>query len=244
MRTAARQAAGTPRTGSRTEGSSRRSPPPWAARTVVHVGAGAGSYESTTLEVTAVEPSASMRAQRPAHLPAAIDAVAENLPFGDGTFDAAMTTLSVHQWGDVKAGLRECLEGEPHRPARHPHPGERALGSSRWRRCARPGSRSRRACRDGPGTRTGSVPDVPAPPRPGSTTRPELPGSRSGRRSSRRTGAVARTDRPSAPAAPWRGQPAGAFATGPGADGVPAEESFSRAHPSAALTASKTRQNW
>ncbi|MBV6700156.1 class I SAM-dependent methyltransferase [Kitasatospora aureofaciens] len=77
------------------------------ARTVVNVGAGAGSYESAAFDVTPVEPSASMRAQRPAHLPEAIDGVAENLPFADDTFDAAMTTFSVHQWSDVKAGLRE-----------------------------------------------------------------------------------------------------------------------------------------
>ncbi|KIF73242.1 ubiquinone biosynthesis protein [Streptomyces sp. 150FB] len=77
------------------------------ARTVLNVGAGAGSYESTALEVTAVEPSASMRAQRPAHLPPAIDGVAEDLPFADASFDAAMSTFSVHQWKDVRAGLRE-----------------------------------------------------------------------------------------------------------------------------------------
>ncbi|MEY9926188.1 hypothetical protein ABH926_000810 [Catenulispora sp. GP43] len=77
------------------------------ARTVVNVGAGAGSYESAAFEVTAVEPSASMRAQRPAHLPAPIDAVAESLPFDDDAFDGAMTTFSVHQWSDLKAGLRE-----------------------------------------------------------------------------------------------------------------------------------------
>ncbi|GGJ90822.1 hypothetical protein GCM10011583_22810 [Streptomyces camponoticapitis] len=77
------------------------------SRTVLNVGAGAGSYESTELDVTAVEPSAAMRAQRPAHLPAAVDAVAEDLPFGDGTFDAAMTTFSIHQWSDFEAGLRE-----------------------------------------------------------------------------------------------------------------------------------------
>lgn len=77
------------------------------ARTVVNVGAGAGSYESAAFEVTAVEPSASMRAQRPAHLPPAIDAVAERLPFPDNAFDAAMTTFSVHQWSDLKAGLGE-----------------------------------------------------------------------------------------------------------------------------------------
>src|SRR5262249_18780277 len=42
------------------------------ARTVLNVGAGAGSYEPTDRQVTAVEPSESMRAQRPAHLVAAI----------------------------------------------------------------------------------------------------------------------------------------------------------------------------
>jgi SAM-dependent methyltransferase len=77
------------------------------ARTVVNVGAGAGSYESTDRDVTPVEPSAVMRGNRPAHLPPAVDAVAEHLPFGDATFDAAMTTFSVHQWSDTRAGLRE-----------------------------------------------------------------------------------------------------------------------------------------
>jgi len=78
-----------------------------SAKTVLNVGAGAGSYEPADRPVTAVEPSASMRAQRPPHLPAAIDAVAERLPFPDGAFDAAMTTFSVHQWTDLDAGLRE-----------------------------------------------------------------------------------------------------------------------------------------
>ena len=77
------------------------------AHTVVNVGAGAGSYESVPLKVTAVEPSASMRRQRPAHLSPAIEGVAEHLPFPDNHFDAAMTTFSVHQWSDLEAGLRE-----------------------------------------------------------------------------------------------------------------------------------------
>jgi SAM-dependent methyltransferase len=77
------------------------------ARTVLNVGAGAGSYEPTDRDVTAVEPSAAMRAQRPPHLPAAIDAVAERLPFPDQHFDASMTTFSVHQWPDLRAGLAE-----------------------------------------------------------------------------------------------------------------------------------------
>ena len=69
------------------------------ARTVLNVGAGAGSYEPTGREVTAVEPSAVMRAQRPAHLSPAVDATAEQLPFADDSFDAGMTTFSVHQIG-------------------------------------------------------------------------------------------------------------------------------------------------
>ena len=77
------------------------------ARTVLNVGAGAGSYEPLDREVTAVEPSATMRAQRPAHLSQAIEAVAEALPFADQTFDAAMATSTVHQWPDLEAGLRE-----------------------------------------------------------------------------------------------------------------------------------------
>lgn len=77
------------------------------AEAILNVGAGAGSYEPTDRNVTAIEPSASMRAQRPAHLSQAIDAVAASLPFGDKTFDAAMATFTVHQWPDLKAGLAE-----------------------------------------------------------------------------------------------------------------------------------------
>lgn len=77
------------------------------AKTVLNVGAGAGSYEPTDRNVTAVEPSASMRAQRPAHLAVAIDAVAEALPFGDRSFDASMATVTVHQWSDLEKGLSE-----------------------------------------------------------------------------------------------------------------------------------------
>ncbi|KAJ5865146.1 uncharacterized protein N7529_007062 [Penicillium soppii] len=77
------------------------------AKTVLNVGAGAGSYEPVDRDVTAVEPSASMRSQRAAGLPAAIDATAERLPFADNSFDASMATFTVHQWSDLKAGLRE-----------------------------------------------------------------------------------------------------------------------------------------
>jgi SAM-dependent methyltransferase len=77
------------------------------ARTVLNVGAGTGSYEPTDRLLTPVEPSATMRARRPPHLPPAIDAVAERLPFADRSFDASMTVFSVHQWPNLAAGLRE-----------------------------------------------------------------------------------------------------------------------------------------
>ncbi|SDH14334.1 class I SAM-dependent methyltransferase [Nonomuraea jiangxiensis] len=77
------------------------------ARTVINVGAGAGSYEPEDRHVVAVEPSAAMRAQRPRHLAPAVDATAERLPFDDDSFDAAMATVTVHQWGDTERGLRE-----------------------------------------------------------------------------------------------------------------------------------------
>jgi len=77
------------------------------AKTVVNVGAGAGSYEPRDREVTAVEPSASMRAERPADRVPAIDATSEALPFDDDSFDAAMASVTVHQWPQLEKGLRE-----------------------------------------------------------------------------------------------------------------------------------------
>ena len=77
------------------------------ARTVVNVGAGAGSYEPPSREVTAVEPSAVMIAQRPAGAAPAVQASAERLPFDDDSFDAAMAVLTAHHWTDLDAGLGE-----------------------------------------------------------------------------------------------------------------------------------------
>ncbi|MEV7171822.1 methyltransferase domain-containing protein [Streptomyces sp. NPDC093224] len=56
------------------------------ARSVLDVGAGSGRYGNAARTVTGA---------------------AEGLPFADGEFDAAMTLLTVHQWSDVRAGLRE-----------------------------------------------------------------------------------------------------------------------------------------
>jgi ubiquinone/menaquinone biosynthesis C-methylase UbiE len=83
----------------------------WAAlgdaRTVLNVGAGTGSYEPPDREVIAVEPSAVMRAQRPAGAAPCVAASAESLPFEDQSFDAAMAFATVHHWLDPIAGLRE-----------------------------------------------------------------------------------------------------------------------------------------
>ncbi len=77
------------------------------ARTVLNVGAGSGSYEPPDRDVTAVEPSAVMRAQRPAGAARCVAAVAESLPFEDQSFDAAMAFATIDHWRDPFAGLRE-----------------------------------------------------------------------------------------------------------------------------------------
>ena len=90
----------------------------WAAlgdaRTVLNVGAGTGSYEPPDRDVLAVEPSAVMRAQRPAGAAPCVTADAQRLPFDDQSFDAAMAFATVHHWPDPIAGLREMR-----RVARH-----------------------------------------------------------------------------------------------------------------------------
>lgn len=77
------------------------------ANTIFNVGAGTGSYEPADRYVVAVEPSHVMLRQRPATAGPATRAIAEHLPFGDDAFDAAMAVLTVHHWGDQRAGLRE-----------------------------------------------------------------------------------------------------------------------------------------
>jgi SAM-dependent methyltransferase len=77
------------------------------ARTVVNVGAGAGSYEPRDRPVTAVEPSRTMIAQRPEGAAPVVQAAAEALPFPDRTFDAGLAVLTIHHWSDPVAGLHE-----------------------------------------------------------------------------------------------------------------------------------------
>lgn len=78
------------------------------ARTVVNVGAGAGSYEPRDRHVIAIEPSDVMAAQRPRELAPAVRATAGALPLRDGSVDAAMAVLSVHHWDhEQERGVRE-----------------------------------------------------------------------------------------------------------------------------------------
>ena len=83
----------------------------WAAlgdaQTVLNVGAGTGSYEPPDRHVLAVEPSALMRSKRPSDAAPCLAAAAEQLPFDDQSFDAAMAVCTVHHWQDPIAGLRE-----------------------------------------------------------------------------------------------------------------------------------------
>lgn len=78
------------------------------ARTVVNVGAGAGSYEPRDRHVVAVEPSDVMAAQRPRELAPAIRAFADDLPLRDGSVDAALAVLTLHHWDQgQERGVRE-----------------------------------------------------------------------------------------------------------------------------------------
>ncbi len=77
------------------------------AKSVLNVGAGTGSYEPTEREVTAVEPSQTMIDQRPPGSAPVVQGVAEELPFADDSFDAAMAMITVHHWSDAGQGLAE-----------------------------------------------------------------------------------------------------------------------------------------
>ena len=84
------------------------------ARTVLNIGAGAGAYEPADLEVVAVEPSETMIAQRPEGAAPVVRAFAEELPFEDRSFDAAMAVLTDHHWSDHARGLAEMRRVAKH----------------------------------------------------------------------------------------------------------------------------------
>ena len=78
------------------------------ARTIVNVGAGAGSYEPRDRDVLAIEPSEVMIAQRDPRMPPAIVGGAYPLPLEDRSMDAAMAILTIHHWDDdQERGVRE-----------------------------------------------------------------------------------------------------------------------------------------
>jgi SAM-dependent methyltransferase len=77
------------------------------ARTVLNVGAGAGSYEPRDVRVVAVEPSPVMLGQRQPGAAPAVRALAEHLPFPANAFDAALAVLTVHHWRSAAEGLAE-----------------------------------------------------------------------------------------------------------------------------------------
>jgi SAM-dependent methyltransferase len=96
--------------------SRRREEPSWAAAisgalegstSILNVGAGSGNYEPRAARLVALEPSATMLAQRARDAAPAIQGVAEQLPFDDATFDAAVAILTVHHWIDPVGGLNE-----------------------------------------------------------------------------------------------------------------------------------------
>lgn len=78
-----------------------------AARSVVNVGAGAGSYEAGLPVVLAVDPSTTMLRQRPPGAAPAVLGVAERLPVRDDAADVALAVLSLHHWSSVEDGLAE-----------------------------------------------------------------------------------------------------------------------------------------
>jgi SAM-dependent methyltransferase len=79
------------------------------AVSIVNVGAGAGSYEPKDREIVAVEPSATMIAQRAPDAAMAVQGDAQHLPFADNSFDTAMALLTVHHWPDLDAGIAELV---------------------------------------------------------------------------------------------------------------------------------------
>lgn len=100
----------------------RRTDPRWlapllaalgAAKTVLDVGSGTGSYEPAGRTVFAVEPSAEMIRQRPPGAAPVAQAVAEALPVRGGVFDAALAVLTVHHWTDWRGGLAELRRVAP-----------------------------------------------------------------------------------------------------------------------------------
>jgi len=77
------------------------------ASSILNIGAGTGSYEPTSSNLTAVEPSAEMIKQRLPDGYPVIQASAENLPFANKSFSLAMSVLCMHHWEDKARAFSE-----------------------------------------------------------------------------------------------------------------------------------------
>jgi hypothetical protein len=77
------------------------------ARTILNVGAGAGSYEPVDRDVDTGRTVGVHAGSAPDEPGGRSRCDRRESPVRDGSFDAAMTTFSVHQWSDLRAGLRE-----------------------------------------------------------------------------------------------------------------------------------------
>lgn len=76
-------------------------------RSIVNIGAGAGSYEPDDRELVAVEPSTVMIRQRGRVAAPVVQARAQQLPFAGECFDASLAILTIHHWEDLETGLQE-----------------------------------------------------------------------------------------------------------------------------------------
>ena len=87
------------------------------ARSVVNVGAGAGSYEPRDREVIAIEPSRVMTAQRPPAAAPAVRAMAQGLPLADDSVDAVTMRLGLRHLPSPALALAQLVRGV--RPGGH-----------------------------------------------------------------------------------------------------------------------------
>ena len=86
---------------------------PQSRGSYLDVGCGTGNYTiplaSYGFEFTGIDPSAQMlnEAKRKSSTIQWLSGTAEDLPFGDQSFDGAIATLTIHHWTDREQGLRE-----------------------------------------------------------------------------------------------------------------------------------------
>jgi len=79
------------------------------ARSVVNVGAGAGSYEPASRRVVPIELSRTMIDQRSPEHARAVRACASALPLRDAAVDAGLAVLTLHHWAEQARGLDELM---------------------------------------------------------------------------------------------------------------------------------------